>query len=347
MMKHMLTIHRRLLLIGLAALGATCPSMTHAATDIDISAYYNASWSIEFGGDSIVAAPTDGSTGTGITFADWNGNYVNVGFDQGGHASPFTIPSTAALPTNPCVNALFNLFYGVTGQVNATIVFANDQGATASYSLVGDQTVRDYNTNEFTNDLQGYDPDPTSGEVFTQPWWQNYSGTVAFNNGQRLDVATFVLPTSWAGTNLVSMTITNPYEDSVTTDDVILSALQTDSVPPSALPVVTVSVAGSGTAVPGGPAGKFVVERTGNTGLPLTVLYKAKGSAKGGVDYKALSGSVTFPVGASRVKIKVKPFVGAPDPGPLKVKLALKPAIDGSYNTGSAVKAKITVAAGE
>ena len=116
-------------------------------------------------------------------------------------------------------------------------------------------------------------------------------------------------------------------------DPVTINAFET--------PTVTIAAGGNGMAVEGGAKGKVIITRTGDTSTALTVNYKAKGPAKAGVDYKALSGSVTLPVGAATAKIKIKPISGSPDHGTLKIKLVLKPAADGSYEVGSPSRANI------
>ena len=182
-------------------------------------------------GPEVAAAPTNGNAKTGFTFARYDGHYVEVGADQDpshpAHGSPLTLSFNVALPSNPCVYALLNTFYGQVGQTNATVVFANSRGQTISFTLVGDQTIRDYNQNNFTNDLAGYNLAAGQSGLFTQNWWNNAADADG-NGHQRLDVTTFILPSSWAGTALVSMTITNPYASSGYTDAVLLSALQVD-----------------------------------------------------------------------------------------------------------------------
>ena len=213
------------------------PSLAKAVTDIDISSYYTASWadpsggpggsnSERFNGSQIAAAAKNGNTDTGIVFGDWNGSYVETGPDIGISARTLNLGSVS-LPSNPSVNALINSFYGVSGQGNATITFTNNAGQTASYTLVGNQTIRDYNQNTFTNDLEGYNVNAAYSNVFTQNWWSNVGFPTNGQGDQRLDVVTFVLPSSWTGTVLVSMTILNPTPlTSGDTDDVALSALQ-------------------------------------------------------------------------------------------------------------------------
>ncbi len=89
--------------------------------------------------------------------------------------------------------------------------------------------------------------------------------------------------------------------------------------------------------------GKVKVVRTGDTSAALTVHYKLAGTAKGGVDYKTLGGSVTIPAGAAQAKIKIKPIDNTAHDGTRVIKLKLKLATDGSYSLGTAATAKIKI----
>jgi hypothetical protein len=167
----------------------------------------------------IAAAPTNGSTGTGITFANWNGNFVQV---TQGNTTTITF-TPIALSSDTVVNTLLSNFYGGSN-TQAVITFTNSNNATAVYSLVGGQTIRDYNNNTFQNGLSltGSNSTPGLGSVTAQEWWNDgHSGMY-----QRLDVQTFVLPSSWNGSHLNSITIANP-SDSSGSD--VLSALQVRS----------------------------------------------------------------------------------------------------------------------
>ncbi len=84
-------------------------------------------------------------------------------------------------------------------------------------------------------------------------------------------------------------------------------------------PVVTiVATDPEGSEIPLVPAGQgrpqmvdpavFTVTRAGDTSIPLTVYYDIGGSAKNGVDYDHLSGSVVIPVGAASATIEVFPI---------------------------------------
>ena len=89
--------------------------------------------------------------------------------------------------------------------------------------------------------------------------------------------------------------------------------------------------------------GKLAVQRTGDVTAPLTVLYKVVGSAEPGVDFKALSGTVTIPPGASQAKLKVKPLTIDPTDGTRVVKIRLLPPADGSYLLATPAVGKIKV----
>lgn len=173
----------------------------------------NNSWTAQYHGSAIAAAPTGGNTGTGITFSDWNGNDVAIGPAANGsvHSGSATLNfgSPIMLTSDAVVNTLMNNFYGTANAVEAVVTFTNSKGATAIFSLVGDQTIRDYNNYIYTNNLQGFNSNSAYGKVTAQEWWNDNS---QFSNGdtQRLDVQSFTLPSSWAGTGLVSMMISDP-----------------------------------------------------------------------------------------------------------------------------------------
>ena len=108
-------------------------------------------------------------------------------------------------------------------------------------------------------------------------------------------------------------------------------------------PMVAATVLGEGVAVRGGVAGKVFVERTGDTKVPLTVLYKVKGTAEPSVDYRPLPGTLTIPAGSDRAKLKIKPIDNGTHNTPRKAKIRLLPATDGSYLLGESATAKIEV----
>jgi hypothetical protein len=105
---------------------------------------------------------------------------------------------------------------------------------------------------------------------------------------------------------------------------------------------VSVSVLGDGTAVEGGARGKVLFVRpAGNTARDLTVLYKAKGTAKNGVDYENLSGSAVIPAGSDKFKLKLKPIDDAVNKGARKITIQLLPSPTEDYDLGESTKAKL------
>jgi subtilase family serine protease len=109
------------------------------------------------------------------------------------------------------------------------------------------------------------------------------------------------------------------------------------SSPPSNLPVVTI-VASAPTATEAGPtSGAFTVTRTGDTSLPLTVLYTVGGTASAGADYTPLPGTVTIAAGDTTAVIQVVP-VDDPAVEPNEsVIVALTPASTYVLGSGGAV----------
>ncbi len=71
--------------------------------------------------------------------------------------------------------------------------------------------------------------------------------------------------------------------------------------------VVTIMASDSTASEPGSDTSTFTVSRTGCTTVPLTVNYAVSGTAAAGVDYVALTNSVTIPQGLSSTTITVTP----------------------------------------
>jgi hypothetical protein len=61
----------------------------------------------------------------------------------------------------------------------------------------------------------------------------------------------------------------------------------------------------SSAAEPGTDTGEFTIARNGSTAKPLTIFYAIGGTATPGVDYEALTGSVTIPAGSATSTLNV------------------------------------------
>jgi subtilisin-like proprotein convertase family protein len=73
-------------------------------------------------------------------------------------------------------------------------------------------------------------------------------------------------------------------------------------------PVVDVTATDANAAEQGLDPGTFTITRSGSTSSALTVYYAIGGSATNGVDYNALSGSLTISAGATSGVVTVKPI---------------------------------------
>jgi hypothetical protein len=215
------------------AIGSLLPL---GAQDVNFEALDTFGWIHFTDGSLIKDAPAQGNTGSNISFEYWDGQLVTVGADYPGptnSTSTATIGINLTLPSEPAVNALLNTLFGQPNEVNAVVVFTNSDGATATYSLVGGQTIRDYTSSGGPTSLQGFNTDYSLGDVITQNWWNDSSAGGTDN----LDVSTFFLPSSWAGTTLESLTLENPLSKETSADDIALSGIQVESIAPPALAV--------------------------------------------------------------------------------------------------------------
>ena len=95
--------------------------------------------------------------------------------------------------------------------------------------------------------------------------------------------------------------------------------------------------------------GTFVVTRTGDITLPLTVFYAVYGppspgiAALHGTDYEALPGSVVIPAGATQASITILPRYDTLGEGPESVVLSLGSGST-NYILGSSISATVTIA---
>lgn len=93
--------------------------------------------------------------------------------------------------------------------------------------------------------------------------------------------------------------------------------------PTSELPVVTLETIDGLGAELGSDTGSFLVQRTGDTGAPLTLTYQIQGTATNGADYQTLPTAVEIPAGQSSAVIVVTPIDDTDIEGDETVKLTL------------------------
>ena len=110
----------------------------------------------------------------------------------------------------------------------------------------------------------------------------------------------------------------------------------------AALPVVTVNASDPEAAEAGADVASFSFRRTLSTSKPLTVYYKAGGTAAGGADYATLAGSVVIPAGASSAQVKVAPLDDAMVESAETVSVTLS--VNRSYAVGPPAAAEAVIA---
>jgi len=107
-------------------------------------------------------------------------------------------------------------------------------------------------------------------------------------------------------------------------------------------PTVTIAATDASASEVGPDPGTFTLTRTGSTMTSLTVSYSVSGSASGGNDYMALSGTATFAVGSSTATIQLTPQADGLVEGNETVQVTLQSGA--GYGLGSSTSATVTIA---
>ncbi len=175
---------------------------------------------------------------------------------------------------------------------------------------------------------------PTNGAIF--PEHANILITANATSGHSIIRADF-----YSGEQLLGTKLTAPYTliwSNVLAGNYTLTAESTDalgvrggsapvniSVRAAILPTVSVSAAVQSIPVSGTNSGAFLISRSGDTSLPLTVAYALGGTTVNGVGYEHLPGTVTIPPGSTLASVVVKPIRTAVLPRIATVILSLPP----------------------
>jgi hypothetical protein len=187
----------------IAVLLMLCMSATAAlarGVPVNISAEANGSWC----GVNIFNCstwPTGKQTYDGVTFKipspnnAWFASVVNGGAGQVSVTIPVNVAHVSTVYT------LMNTVFGSTQSDLLSITFTGSNGATWTYQLVGGTDIRDYNNDGYTNSIDCRIAGGP-GQVGTVSAWNN-------GEGQRLDMQIYVLPSSFHGQSLASITITD------------------------------------------------------------------------------------------------------------------------------------------
>lgn len=120
-----------------------------------------------------------------------------------------------------------------------------------------------------------------------------------------------------------------------------LALVEVYDLTPSGPPSVSIAASSASANEAGTLAGEFTVTRSGDTLNPLTVSFGISGSATNGIDYPALSGTVTIPAGASRATIALKPYPDTKTESTETVTLTLAP--NSAYTIGAQAEASVSI----
>ena len=121
-----------------------------------------------------------------------------------------------------------------------------------------------------------------------------------------------------------------------------LALVEAYDITPETTPVVSVTATTAITDTKGASPGVYTFTRAGSVASALTVFYQVSGNAIAGVDYNTLSGSVTFPAGASTVNVQMTPKAsGASDAISRSVNVAITTGI--GYTIGAPSAAAVTI----
>lgn len=154
---------------------------------------------------------------------------------------------------------------------------------------------------------------------------------------------TFVLPASTAGNVLVRVLDTDRSRNENSTDTIFIDDMFIRSVTGGGgQPTVMVTATDADAAELGLDPGTFTVTRAGSTSGDLSVSYTVGGSATGGSDYAALSGTVVILDGDSSAEVVVTPFDDALDEGSETVVLTLS--TGAGYTVGSPSSDTVSIA---
>ncbi len=134
-------------------------------------------------------------------------------------------------------------------------------------------------------------------------------------------------------TVIVSLSSSTDYDLS-SPDNATMTILEND------LPTVSISVTDNTAALPSNN-GTFKIKRAGITTNSLAVKYTIDGTAKNGVNYKKLTGTVTIPAGSLSVNIQITPLDDGQPPADKSVILTLAPS--SAYTIGLPASGTVTI----
>lgn len=139
-------------------------------------------------------------------------------------------------------------------------------------------------------------------------------------------------PANWTGDNSINQTFSGSFT---------IGGGPVPTVPTVTIAATDASAAETGGQIPN--TGTFTITRSGSTAAALTVSYTVAGTATNGIDYNALTGTVTIPAGQASTTIVISPVNDAnATEGNESVVVTLSDTA--TYDLGAASAATVTIA---
>lgn len=214
--------------LGIVVFGLSPSMHGQSLIPIDISAFANTSWTIFDGGNTL---PTGHQTYHGVPFNIPSGDQnAIIAFGDGILSA--TIPINVLNATK--VYTLMDTVWGQGGPTSyVSVTFNGSAGATATFALVGNRDIRDFNQpSSFTSMINN----SSTINAFTGPIYGS-SGCAGTSCYHVLDEQIFALPADFSTQTLTSVTITDRGADDF--QRIILAALTVNGTPGPAGPTVS------------------------------------------------------------------------------------------------------------
>jgi len=231
----------------------------------------------------------------------------------------------------------------------ATVTIADNSASVSIEATDADAAEEGPDTGEFTISRTGDTTDPLTVHFRT-------NGTARSGSDYEAIGSEVTIP---AGEASATITVT-PIDDTLAeSDERVIVALRADTsyTLDLANPAATVTIADNEASVSieatdpdasedGPDTGEFTVTRTGDTTDPLTVEFRATGTARNGTDYEDIGSEVTIPAGEASATITITPIDDDRAEFDEVVLIALRP--NSAYGLGIAdAAATVTIADNE
>ena len=298
---------------------------------------------VDFYADNTLLGSYDGDASNDVTAAARSLSHTSAVNDNGPAANGTVFSTTWNVPETDGLVNLITVATTTTGRsrvstvvpVRVTTATTNQPPTVAILSVLSGEQ---FPVNATINiPVTASDPDRTSGASRPQ--------------------SVIAQVSNYINRSLISTSATSPYGfpyavrsagtyviNSIATDGLGLSTVAVPVII-RAVGATTVNLVkpGKRTVNEGAGPRRVKIVRGGDLSQPLTVNYRVAGGAVAGVDYRPLSGTVTFPAGISRVRIKVRALPDGQADGNKTLKLVLSPDENGTYVVGAPARVNLRI----